>query len=192
VQVNPIVAELENAPELGRSLGIAYQDNPLVQWMFADDLTEKRLCGLFTALVEFGIKNGLVYQTDHGDGAAIWFPPNPEDWDALDVTTDTSEWSGGRRDAVLAVLAVGRPIEPHYYLDALGVVPSARRQGKASRLLAPVLHKCDVEGIGGYLENSDPTNRSFYRQHGFEEIGALPMPDDAPLVVAMWRQPRTV
>lgn len=189
VEVNANVAELEDAILLGRSLANAYKANPLVQWMFEDDLSEKRLRGLFTSLVEFGIKHGLVYKTAHGDGAAIWIPPVPKNWDVLDVTTDTSEWSGGRRDTALAVLAAGRPIEPHFYLDAVGVVSNVRRQGKASGLLAPVLEKCDVERVGAYLENSDPANKSFYTRQGFKETGQLPMPQGAPVVLSMWRQP---
>jgi GNAT superfamily N-acetyltransferase len=183
-------AGLEQADLLGQSLAVAYEANPLVRWMFDDDLSQKRLQGLFTSLVQFGIKNGLVYAPPGGDGAAIWFPPILESMDRLDVTTDTSQWSGGRRDAALAVLAEGRPSKPHFYLDAIGVVPNARRRGMASTLLAPVLAMCDAEGVGGYLENSDPVNSSFYGRHGFEAIDELPMPEGAPVVVSMWRRPR--
>jgi GNAT superfamily N-acetyltransferase len=183
------LARLEQAGLLGRSLAIAYEDNPLVRWMFEDDLTEIRLRGLFTSLVEFGIKNGLVYAPAGEDGAAIWFAPMGDTLDQLDVTTDTSEWNGGRRDAALAVLAEGRPSEPHYYLDAVGVVPDRRRLGAASALLAPVLATCDRDGVGAYLENSDPANSCFYGQHGFRDVGRLPMPEGAPAVVSMWREP---
>lgn len=184
------LAQLEDASTLGNSLAIAYEGNPLVRWMFEDDFSEDKLRGLFTALVEFGIKNGQVFASLAGEGAAIWFPPIPDQLDHLDVTTDTSEWSGGRRDAALAVLAEGRPTEHHYYLDAVGVVPNVRRQGTASSLLAPVLERCDSDGVGAYLENSDPANSSFYRRHGFVETGGLPLPQGAPLVVSMWRPPR--
>jgi GNAT superfamily N-acetyltransferase len=183
------LAELEEATILGNSLAISYEFNPLVRWMFEDDLSEVRLRGLFTSLVEFGIKNGEVFAIPAGEGAAIWFPPIPGQWGHLDMTTDTSEWSGGRRDAALAVLAEGRPSEPHYYLDAVGVLPTVRRNGTASSLLAPVLTRCDAVGIGAYLENSDPANESFYRRQGFEETGRLPLPEGAPLVVSMWRSP---
>jgi len=141
-------------------------------------------------LVEFGIKNGLVFASSGDDGAAIWFPPIPESVNQLDVTTDTSQWSGGRRDAALAVLAESRPSEPHYYLDAVGVIPDFRRQGTASALLAPALATCDARGVGAYLENSDPANRTFYGRHGFDDVGLLPMPEGAPPVVSMWRRPR--
>jgi len=187
------VAEVEGqerAELLGRSLGLAYEDNPLVQWMFEDDLSQARLTGLFTSLVEFGLENGLVFAPDADHGAAIWFSPLPESMARLDVTTGTSRWSGGRRDAALTALADSRPPEPHYYLDAVGVVPDLRRRGMASALLAPVLATCDDRGIGAYLENSDPANTAFYGRHGFEELRTLPMPEGAPSVVSMWRPPR--
>jgi hypothetical protein len=194
------VVESGDAISLGQSLAIAYEANPLVRWMFADDLSEVRLQGLFTALVQFGLHYGLVYGTPDRDGAAIWFPPAGRKRDDLDVTSldvtsldltaDTTEWTSGRRRAVLAVLAAARPADPYFYLDAVGVVPGGRRSGRASELLAPVLSVCDTDRIGAYLEKSDPANTNFYAHHGFEEIGPLPMPEDAPLVVAMWRSPR--
>jgi GNAT superfamily N-acetyltransferase len=158
--------------------------------MFEDDLSEKRLRGLFTSLVEFGIRNGLVYQIASREGASIWFPPIDNSGKNLDLATDTSAWSGGRRDAVLGALAEGRPSQPHHYLDAVGVVPKLRRQGAATALLAPMLARCDVERVGAYLENSDPANTHFYGEQGFEATGLLPMPAGAPAVVSMWRDPK--
>jgi GNAT superfamily N-acetyltransferase len=183
------LAQLEEAASLGDLLAVAYKANPLVRWMFEDDLSDARLRSLFTSLVEFGTKNGEVYASEGGEGAAIWFPPISDQWDSLDVTTDTADWSGGRRDAALAVLAEGRPRDPHYYLDAVGVVPTVRRQRTGSSLLAPVLAQCDANGVGAYLENSDPANSSFYRRQGFAETVELPMPEGAPPVVSMWRSP---
>lgn len=182
------LAVLEDSADLARSLALAYQSNPLILWMFEDDLSRARLRGLFTSLVEFGIKNGEVFASTTHDAAAIWFSP-VADQNAVDVSTDTSEWSGGRRDALLAALAAARPAERHYYLDAVGVVPSGRRRGTASALLAPVLARCDANGVGAYLENSDPVNTSFYGGLGFEELESLRLPLGAPPVVSMWRSP---
>jgi hypothetical protein len=189
--VEVVVADLERAEILGRALALAYKANPLVEWMFEDDLSQTRLQGLFTSLIVLGIKKGLVLASNAGDGASIWFPPNPGSMEQLSVTASTSQWSGGRRDTALAMLAEGRPLEPHYYLDAVGVIPNHRRQGTASALLAPVLTTCDATGVGAYLENSDPENIGFYGRHGFEEVGPLPMPEGAPLVVSMWRSPHS-
>jgi GNAT superfamily N-acetyltransferase len=188
--VAAVLAEMEEAGFLGRGLAVAYESNPLVRWMFADDLSGARLGGLFTALVELGIRAGLVYRSEQGDGSAIWFPPIRSDNSGLDVAAGTSEWSSDRRGKALAVLSAGRPAQPHFYLDAVGVAPGQRRRGVASELLAPVLAVCDADRVPAYLENSDTENTTFYNQHGFEAVGPLPMPQGAPEVVAMWRTPR--
>jgi hypothetical protein len=69
------LAVLHDAVDLGGSLALAYLSNPLVRWMFEDDLSETHLQGLFTSLVEFGVKNGQVFTSTTGGAAAIWFPP---------------------------------------------------------------------------------------------------------------------
>ena len=175
---------------LGRSLAVAYEANPLVRWMFADNLSLPRLISLFCALVRLGIREGQVYRSLDGEGAAIWFPPL-ESTGGPDVAGGTSEWSSRRRAAALGVLAAARPAERHFYLDAVGVVPTQRRRGVASGLLAPVLAQCDGDGIPAYLENSDPANIAFYGRNGFVEIGPLPMPVGCPPIVAMRRSPRS-
>ena len=74
------------------------------------------------------------------------------------------------------------------YLAAVGVLPSERRRGFASALLAPVLAECDATGVDAYLENSDPKNTTFYEGLGFRTTMTLPMPKGCPPVVAMLRK----
>lgn len=194
--MSELVSDPEKLSQLGRSLALAYESNPLVRWMFADDLSRARLEGLFTSLVEFGLRYGLLYGDADGTGAAIWFPPIGDvryasDQSPPDVEANTAEWSNGRRGAALDALAATRPTEPHFYLDAVGVVPNCRRRGTASALLQPALSQCDATATGAYLENSDPANASFYARLGFEDLGSIPMPDGAPPIVSMWRAPRS-
>ena len=193
--MSELVADAADLPRLGQSLALAYEANPLVRWMFAEDLSLRRLEGLFTSLVEFGLRYGLVYASADGVGAAIWFPPIGDarfssDQPAPDVAADTAEWSSGRRAAALDALASNRPSEPHFYLDAVGVVPTCRRRGVASALLEPALVECDAKAIGAYLENSDPANTSFYARHGFEKMDQIAMPEGAPPISSMWRPPK--
>jgi GNAT superfamily N-acetyltransferase len=185
------LASVEDAAPLGRSLAVAYETNPLVRWMLSDDLSGARLTGLFTALVELGLRDGSVYRSENGEGAAIWFPPTAGDGTGVDVAGGTSAWTSGRRSATLAILAAARPSEPHFYLDAVGVIPGHRRRGIAANLLAPLLAVCNAKRLPAYLENSDPANTGFYARHGFLELGPLPMPADAPVIVGMWRTPQT-
>lgn len=187
------VTDPDEAEILGYSLAAAYAENPLVKWMFADDLSESRLRSLFEALVITGVRQGVVYRSPESDGVAIWLPPVQHQGDPSDAPPaavgEEAEWSGGRRKEALSILSKARPNHQHYYLDAVGVIPEARRRGVASKLLAPVLEQCDQDGIPAYLENSDPANLDYYKGQGFVDIGVLPMPRACPPVIAMRRDP---
>lgn len=56
--------------------------------------------------------------------------------------------------------------------------------------MAPMVERCDREGVAAYLENSNPANEAFYVRHGFVATGPLDLPDGAPPMTAMWRDPR--
>jgi GNAT superfamily N-acetyltransferase len=79
---------------------------------------------------------------------------------------------------------------PHWYLAVLGTDPSAQGQGLGSAVLAPVLERCDVDGVGAYLESSKESNLAFYARHGFRVTAELQLPR-GPRVWPMWREPRT-
>ena len=182
-------AERHDAELLGPCLAIAYKENPLVRWMFADDLSDARLEGIFTALVEVGLEKGLVYQCDGSDGAAIWFPPINTPTDGIDVTTTTAAWSSDRRRAALGVLAQNRLSQPHFYLDAGGL--SRRRDAREAHRTywLPCWRDATRNTLAPTLRTPMPPTDAFYARQGFEEIGPLPLPSGAPTVVGMWRNP---
>jgi ribosomal protein S18 acetylase RimI-like enzyme len=82
------------------------------------------------------------------------------------------------------------PKEPHWYLGVLGTRTAAQGKGIGSALLAPVLERCDDEGIPAYLESSKHSNIAFYRRHGFEVTGEIALPSGGPSVWPMWRDPQ--
>ena len=47
--------------------------------------------------------------------------------------------------------------------------------GARDEVLAPVLERCDAEGVPAYLESSKESNVSFYRRHGFDVTGGTPL-----------------
>jgi GNAT superfamily N-acetyltransferase len=78
----------------------------------------------------------------------------------------------------------------HWYLAVLGSDPSAQGNGFGSAVLAPVLERCDVDGVGAYLESSRERNIDFYARHGFRVTTPLGLPC-GPMIWPMWRERRT-
>ena len=66
--------------------------------------------------------------------------------------------------------------------------PVAQGRGLGSSVLAPVLGRCDDEGLGAYLESSKEENLAFYSRHGFEVTEEVQLPGGPP-VWLMWRDP---
>lgn len=83
------------------------------------------------------------------------------------------------------------PHAPHYHLAYVGTRPDQQGRGLGTAVLGPMLERCDREGVAAYLENSKPRNEAFYVRHGFVARGPIPLPDGAPPVMAMWREPRS-
>ena len=91
----------------------------------------------------------------------------------------------------LATLERVHPRQPHYHLAYVGTHPDRQGRGLGTAVLEPMLDRCDTEGVAAYLENSKPRNEAFYARHGFVATGPIPLPDGAPPMMAMWREPRT-
>jgi ribosomal protein S18 acetylase RimI-like enzyme len=72
----------------------------------------------------------------------------------------------------------------------LGTAAGSQGKGVGSAVLAPVLKRCDEDGIGAYLESSKESNIAFYNRHGFEVTRELPLPSGGPSVWLMWREPK--
>lgn len=62
--------------------------------------------------------------------------------------------------------------EPHFYLDNLGVLASARGQGLASQLIRPFLKRADEENVSAYTDTVTQTNVALYEHFGFQCVEA--------------------
>ena len=94
----------------------------------------------------------------------------------------------GRSLRLLSLVEKVHPTEPHWYLAVLGTSPDQQGKGIASATLAPILRRCDEEGLPAYLESSKEANIAFYRRHGFEVRGQVDVPG-GPSLWPMWREP---
>jgi GNAT superfamily N-acetyltransferase len=80
------------------------------------------------------------------------------------------------------------PHGSYYYLQFLGVAPGRQGQGIGAALMAPVLKRCDREGMRAYLDATSERSKTLYERHGFEAEAAFALPGGPPLW-PMWRWP---
>ena len=77
------------------------------------------------------------------------------------------------------------PREPHWYVAALGVDPSAQRRGLGQALIRALTARADADGVFAYLETDRPENVPFYERAGFGLVG-----ESACLGVRLWHMRR--
>jgi GNAT superfamily N-acetyltransferase len=180
---------------LAEVLARAFQDDPVTAFFYPDE--RRRIAHsrrFFSIRLRQLLPQGQIYTTEDGAGAALWTLPH--------------RWREDLRQALLLlpmlpvllprivrstravrVIEARHPPEPHYYLSVIGTEPARQGGGVGSALLAPVLGRCDSEGLGAYLESSKESNLSFYAAHGFTVTERVELPEGPPLWL-MWREPR--
>jgi ribosomal protein S18 acetylase RimI-like enzyme len=191
---------LADAPRLARALASAFQDDPVIAWIFPD---EHRRRGVLPAFMEFRLRklafpHDEVWMSAGGTAAAVWFPP-PGRWQLsrsqrLRLLPPLVRFLGLRTASVLGGLERMEARHPHdrshWYLFILGTEPAAQGRGLGSALLAQMLARVDADGMPVYLESSSERNLALYGRHGFEVTGEVAIPG-GPRIWPMWREPRT-
>jgi GNAT superfamily N-acetyltransferase len=189
-------------------LSQAFRDDPMVTWMVHGSVHPEAHqrrdpwsaeSGFFRPSLDIGRGRGHSYVVEGDDGprgVAVWAPPGAtvfDDTSVVQLIDAVNQHLGG--DALARVGSLGdlcrahHPQDrPHFYLFLLGVSPVG--QGWGSPLLAPVLQRCDADGLGAYLESSNSRNHGFYRRHGFEPLWQERPDDTGPTMTGMWREPR--
>jgi GNAT superfamily N-acetyltransferase len=75
----------------------------------------------------------------------------------------------------------------HYYLDNLGVLPSAQGAGLSSKLIRPILEQADAQGVIAYTDTTSRANVGFYAHFGFECMEEAAIPGTGITVFALRR-----
>lgn len=183
-----------------QALALAFEDDPVMAYLFPDAATRRRrLAGFYRVVVPMLERQGVVHTSDGIHGAAVWQAPRA--WDARPGWLEGA-WLGIRMLLALRGSAERAQIlndlvrlehirEPHWYLALLGTEPAQQGRGLGSALIAPMLARCDDEGTLAYLESSKRENLPFYERHGFAVVRELRLPDGPPLW-PMLRQPANV
>ncbi len=190
-------ATADDVPALATMFAAAFDGYPWTRWVVDPAGHGDRLRGLYAVYLDVALRFGEVWAAADASGAAAWTWSGTGDDQARHLGETglgrrVAELAGDRLDAALraeAALAPLRLRDPHWQLQALGVAPGRRNQGLGTRLLEPVLERCDAEGLVAALETSSPDNVRLYRRLGFEVHAEAAMPD-GPRVWLMERRPR--
>jgi ribosomal protein S18 acetylase RimI-like enzyme len=191
------LATLDDVAVLARSLAEAFADDPLMSYILPNDATRRRRsAALFSVVLRHQhLPHGATYTDEDRRGAALWAPPGMWKMTSGQMARGApgSMWAlrtAARRSVrVLNTMERQHPHEPHWYLAIIGTDPRYQGQGIGTSLMAPVLRRCDEDGIGAYLESSNEKNVPYYRRQGFEVTSEIGFPD-GPTIWPMWRDPR--
>ena len=190
-------AGADDVPGLAATLARAFDDDPMTRYLFPSDRPRAEgLVRYFSLLLKRAfLPVGEVWTNDALTGGAIWSPPTarrPSVRDLLRLApmVPVLRWRLPHAIGVIRAVEAKHPRTPHWYLAVLGTDPAEQGKGHGSRLMAPVLERCDTDGTGAYLESSKESNVAFYRRHGFDVTEVLHPPMGAPPLWLMWREPR--
>ena len=181
------------------SLGRAFGDDPIFEFLVPGvDPAERarRATPFFTVDARIRVRTASAWTTPDHVGGALWAPPGK--WhtslaDGLRLAWPIVRGSRGRSFRALAALSTiekVHPRRPHWYLAVLGTDPDHQGKGVGGALMAPVLERCDADGLAAYLESSKESNIGYYERFGFRVERELPLGKGAPSVWPMWREPQ--
>lgn len=188
-------ADANEIPAIAASLAKAFHDDPVMLHMLrAPAKRERQMTTFFSTEMKRAMKVGAVLTTDDQPAGAIWMAPGKWQIGNLQLRSFVPvlvSWRSAitRSLRVLQLMEKVHPKEPHWYLAVLGTAPDHQGKGLGSSLVAPILRRCDDEGLPAYLESSKDSNVPFYRRHGFEVTGEIKVPN-GPTLWPMWREPR--
>jgi ribosomal protein S18 acetylase RimI-like enzyme len=200
--VRPLVAA--DVAEVTRLLVRSHADYPARRAVWPGRRTRMRALTPFTRATvadaaawgagSVGVEGGSIR------AAAVWLPPGAFPWTArrklratpaLLRTALAAPTAFGRFAGIGAAAERAHPTAAHWYLETLGVEPTAQGRGWGRRVLGPRLEWADAQGLPCYVETSDPANEAFYRGQGFEVVAPrLEHLPGGPPYLGMLRPPR--
>ncbi|MEV6398247.1 GNAT family N-acetyltransferase [Streptomyces sp. NPDC051907] len=181
---------------LGRLLEEAFVDDPVSRWIFPDPADFSRALGPFLGVfLDVALSAGRVDVVEGGAAAALWLDlPGGGPPGAAEAVARMRRIAGPDNDRPEQVGRLAGAVHPydraHAYLLLIAVTPQRQGQGLGTALIAPVLRRCDRDGVPAYLEASSARSCRLYERLGFAFAGDPVRLPDGPPMWPMWREPR--
>ncbi|MEU2874319.1 GNAT family N-acetyltransferase [Streptomyces olivoreticuli] len=186
----------EERGEISLLIGEAFMADPVSGWVFPDEEYRRAVHPVFFGVyLDAALRDGWVDVTDDLSAAALWLPvraaDDGEEDDELGGRLAEAAPGNDRARVVGELTGLAHPMHrSHYYLPVIVAAPGRRGQGRGRALLAPVLDRCDQEGMPAYLEASNERSKALYERLGFASTGTVVDLPGGPRMWPMWREPR--
>jgi ribosomal protein S18 acetylase RimI-like enzyme len=191
---------LSDAEEAAKVIAQAFVEDPLTSFMLPIKATRvKTLLKFFRVYAEINIKAGRGFGVGEPlQGVAFWKFPSQESMSIsvkslgkllpLLFTMYPIGYFRARKiiDQIDALHAK-HALEPHFYLDNLGVLAAARGQGLSSKLIRPFMQKADEQKVVAYTDTVTKTNVPLYEHFGFQCVEESFIKETGITVYAMKR-----
>lgn len=200
VTLGPVVrpAEPRDVPAIAATLTVALAGSRWARWALPADGQVQRLTRLNELVAGHGgVASGGTWVVDDVSAVAAWEPPEGSgDPVPADVTAALAREVPRLHDARAAVVtatealvSAARPSAPHWWLATVGTRPRARRHGLGGAVLAPVLQRCDTEGVAAAAAVHTWANVRWLRRFGFDVIETTDTADDELPLYVLVRPP---
>jgi ribosomal protein S18 acetylase RimI-like enzyme len=181
----------------------AFIDDPLCTFMLPFRRTRvETLYKFFRAYGEVNIKNNRGYGSGEPlQGVAYWNFPNQADL-SISIRSLTiflpllfTMYPVGYFRAKKVIQQTDElhkkyASEPHFYLDNIGVLPTARGKGVSSKLIRPILEMADSQKLLAYTDTVTRSNVALYEHFGFQCVAESPISGTSITVWALRRPPK--
>ena len=191
---------LSDVEQAAQVIAQSFVEDPLVSFMLPfRAIRLSTMVKFFRVYGEISIKNNRGYGVGEPlQGVAYWKTPDQED---MSISVKSL---GKFLPILFTMYPIGyfraRPVlsqidnlhkkyanEPHFYLDNLGVLPSARGKGLSSKLIRPFLEMADSQKVIAYTDTVTRSNVALYEHFGFECVEESYIPSTGITVFALRR-----
>jgi ribosomal protein S18 acetylase RimI-like enzyme len=186
------IATLDDLGPVVATLTESFFGDPLMTWAFPEpSVRAQRLSTLWRYMAEYVyLPGGVCTTTEDHSAVALWRDPSNLRSDEFRDTRGVEFYEAmhGDLDRISSMgraMAEHHPVETHWYLLAVGVLPERQGRGLGGDLLNFTLKDLLPAQTPVYLEATSSRSRTLYRRLGFEELSEF-VAQDSPPLWGMW------